>query len=140
MVIVGDWEIKVGLSLLPATSLLRDVHVVPGSCSLSRFCSPPLLAPASQQTPGGPTLPSLLVANSEATCPSARQASVTSGPFVSSHRSSREREVVLPHLILQSVPSLKKASSYRKGPSFGGVGLLGIQIAQARSLPDASLC
>ena len=139
-VIVRDWEIKVGFNLLPAKSLLRDIHVVPGSCSLSHFCSLPLLAPASQQTPGGPRLLSLLVANSEVTCPPARQASVTSRSRCLFFPSSREREVVVSHLILRSVPSHKKSSSCRKGPIFSGVGLLGVQIAKARSLPDALLC
>lgn len=109
-----DWEIKIGFNLLPAKSLLRDIHVVPGSCSLSHFCSPPLLAPASQQTPGGPMLLSLLVANSEVTCPPALQASVTSRSLCLFFPSSREREVVVSHLILRSVPSHKKSSSCRR--------------------------
>ena len=53
MVIVGDWEIKVGFNLLPAKSLLRDFHVVPGSCSLSSLLLSATSGPCLTTDPRG---------------------------------------------------------------------------------------
>lgn len=134
---MGAWEIKISFNLLPANSLLRDFHVVPGSCSLSSLLLLATSGPCLTTDPRGTHASFSSCCELRGDVPKCRS---TPSFFDTSSRSSREREVVVSHLILLSVPSLKKSSSCRKGPIFSGVGLLGIQIAKACSLPDALLC